>query len=97
MHIYSNTFQKSVSNRAAAGNAEGGGEGGRVICGTDGTKVGCFRDVMKVSESHQVDAAAAGVYEPSEAARWIPLLITSNHVQTQNIHSNISVKPLYSE
>lgn len=32
---------------------EGGGavEGGSVISGADGSKVGCFRDVMKVSES----------------------------------------------
>lgn len=43
-------------------------EGGTVISGTDGTKVGCFGDVMKVSESHQVDAAAAGAREPSARA-----------------------------
>lgn len=49
---------------------EGGGavEGGVVISGADGTKVGCFGDVMKVSESHQVDAAAAGAQETSARA-----------------------------
>lgn len=70
LHIYLNYFHKFLSYCAAAGNREGGGavEGGAVICGADGSKVGCFGDVMKVSESHQVDAAAAGAQEPSARA-----------------------------